>query len=108
MPDAFDGQIGSRHDSPDRAGVFRIMGDGPVLAVEALVVAAGHKYGIAFRRGRVEHGRCHLRRLHATDTGFSRQAVDPAAVLAQGAVFKIRVIHGRHKPNLSIRCFGPS
>jgi hypothetical protein len=69
------------------------MGDGPILAVEAFEVAAGHEHGIAFRRGRVECGRRHLWQCHSTDPGFARKTVNPATVFAQGAIFQIIIFH---------------
>jgi hypothetical protein len=70
-----------------------ILGNGPILAIEAFEVAASHEHGETFRRGRVECGRRHLRQCHSTDPGFAHKTVNLATVFAQGAIFQIIIFH---------------
>ena len=91
--------IGCPHLTANEAGIIRKMGNGPILTVEAFEVAAGHEHGIAFRWGRVECGRRHLRQCHSADPGFARKTVNPATVFAQGAIFQIIIFHFKDDEN---------
>jgi len=74
--------------APLLASVIRALGNGPVLAVQALQVAACHKYRIAFRGRRMEGGRGNRRQGHPANPRLPRQPVYPALMFAELTCFQ--------------------